>query len=99
MQVDGRKFVLAIYRDISKRREIEEDRDVLIRELQHLSQTDGLTGLFNRQHLDMRLTDEMERQGGTEPPFSIIFDIDHFKQINDTYGHITGDKILQAPPR
>ncbi len=97
MQVDGRKFVLAIYRDISKRKEIEGDRDVLIRELQHLSQTDGLTGLFNRQHLDMRLTEEMERARRYGTPLSlIIFDIDHFKQINDTYGHIAGDKILQT---
>lgn len=97
MQVDGRKFVLAIYRDISKRKEIEGDRDVLIRELQHLSQTDGLTGLFNRQHLDKRLTEEMDRARRYGTPLSlIIFDIDYFKQINDTYGHIIGDKILQT---
>jgi len=97
MQVDGRKFVLAIYRDISKRREIEEDRDVLIRELQHLSQTDGLTGLFNRQHLDKRLTEEMERARRYGTPLSLImFDIDYFKKINDSHGHITGDRILQT---
>ncbi|MBI5664097.1 MAG: diguanylate cyclase [Nitrospirae bacterium] len=97
MQIDGRKFVLSIYRDISKRKEIEGDRDVLIRELQHLSQTDGLTGLFNRQHLDKRLTEEMERARRYGSPLSlIIFDIDHFKRINDSYGHIIGDKMLQT---
>lgn len=97
MHVDGRKFVLVIYRDISRRREIEEDRDVLIRELQHLSQTDGLTGLFNRQHLDKRLTEEMERARRYGTPLSlIIFDIDYFKKVNDSHGHITGDRMLQT---
>jgi len=97
MQIDGKKFVMVMYRDISKRKEAEEDRDVLIRELQHLSQTDGLTGLFNRQHLDKRILEEMERARRYSNPLSlIIFDIDHFKKINDSYGHIIGDKMLQA---
>ncbi len=97
MSVDGRQFVLAIYRDISSRKEAEQDRDTMIRELQHISQTDGLTGLFNRQHLDSRLSGELERARRYNTPLSlIIFDIDHFKNINDTYGHITGDIILQT---
>jgi diguanylate cyclase (GGDEF)-like protein/PAS domain S-box-containing protein len=97
MQIDGRTFILAMYRNISKRKEVEKDRDILIRDLQHLSQTDGLTGLFNRQHLDKRLSEEMERAKRYGTPLSlIIFDIDHFKKINDSYGHITGDKILQT---
>ncbi|MEW6599767.1 MAG: GGDEF domain-containing protein, partial [Nitrospirota bacterium] len=66
-------------------------------ELQHLSQTDGLTGLFNRQHLDKRLAEEMDRARRYGTPLSlIIFDIDYFKKINDSFGHITGDKILQT---
>jgi len=97
MQIDGKKFVMVMYRDISTRKEAEEDRDVLIRELQHLSQTDGLTGLFNRQHLDKRILEEMERARRYNTPLSlIIFDIDYFKKINDSYGHIIGDKMLQA---
>lgn len=97
MQIDGKKFVMVMYRDISTRKEAEEDRDLLIRELQHLSQTDGLTGLFNRQHLDKRILEEMERARRYNMPLSlIIFDIDYFKKINDSYGHITGDKMLQT---
>jgi diguanylate cyclase (GGDEF)-like protein/PAS domain S-box-containing protein len=97
MQIDGRKFVMVMYRDISIRREAEEDRAIFIRELQHLSQTDGLTGLFNRQHLDKRILEEMERAKRYGNPLSlIIFDIDFFKKINDSYGHIIGDKMLQS---
>ena len=97
IQIDGRKFVMLMYRDISTRREAEEDRSILISELQHLSQTDGLTGLFNRQHLDKRILEEMERAKRYDTPLSlIIFDIDFFKKINDSYGHIIGDKMLQT---
>ncbi len=90
------KYILAVYRDISKRIEIESERDLLIQKLRHISQTDGLTGLLNRQHLDKRINEEMERARRYGNPLSLImFDIDKFKPINDTYGHIAGDIILQ----
>ncbi len=54
-----------------------------------LSLTDELTGLPNRRHLNLKLR-EIESQTGT----LCIADIDHFKKINDTYGHETGDKVL-----
>ena len=65
-------------------------------ELDRTSRTDALTGLYNRRHLD----DELRRQGSTaqrhtEPLSLILFDIDHFKHVNDTYGHPTGDLVLQ----
>lgn len=97
IQIDSSKFVLTMYRDITKRKEAEEDRDMLISELQHISQTDGLTGLFNRQHLNKRISEEMERARRYGTPLSlIIFDIDYFKKINDSYGHIIGDRMLQS---
>jgi diguanylate cyclase (GGDEF)-like protein/PAS domain S-box-containing protein len=96
MKTGNKKLILAIYRDISKRKEAEEERDRLIKKLEQMSQTDGLTGLFNRQHLDKRLSEEINRAKRYGHPLSlIIFDIDNFKQINDTYGHVAGDKILQ----
>lgn len=55
-----------------------------------LSLTDELTGLPNRRHLKVKLR-EMENRVGT----ICIADIDHFKKINDTYGHETGDKVLR----
>ena len=91
-----KKLILAIYRDISKRKEAEEKMSRLIKKLELMSQTDGLTGLFNRQHLDKRLSEEIHRAKRYNHPLSLImFDIDNFKAINDTYGHIAGDKILQ----
>jgi diguanylate cyclase (GGDEF)-like protein/PAS domain S-box-containing protein len=96
MNMGNKKLVLATYRNISKRKQAEEERDRLITELKHISRTDGLTGLLNRQYLDKRLDEEIRRAKRYGNPLTIImFDIDYFKIINDTFGHITGDKILQ----
>lgn len=56
----------------------------------NLSLTDELTGLPNRRHLNLKLR-EIENRTGT----ICIADIDHFKKINDTYGHEAGDKVLR----
>ncbi len=68
----------------------------LFRILEQKAQIDGLTGLFNRAYFDDRWTQEYERcvrQGGG---LSIaMVDIDHFKQINDTYGHPAGDVVIE----
>jgi len=63
--------------------------------LETLSITDSLTGLYNRNKLDAILADQLARFKRTQRPFALLMlDIDHFKTLNDTYGHITGDKIL-----
>ena len=96
MDMGNKKLVIATYRNISKRKKAEKERDRLITELKHISRTDGLTGLLNRQYLDKRLDEEMRRAKRYGNPLTLImFDIDYFKIINDTFGHITGDKILQ----
>ncbi len=65
------------------------------KELYRTSLTDGLTGLYNRRHLFRKLTEEIERVVRFEHPFSIVlFDLDHFKAVNDTYGHRVGDEVL-----
>jgi diguanylate cyclase (GGDEF)-like protein len=65
--------------------------------LQELTRRDGLTGLYNRAHFIELAEREMERTLRYGEPFSIaILDIDEFKQVNDSYGHLTGDKVLQA---
>jgi diguanylate cyclase (GGDEF)-like protein len=57
--------------------------------------TDPLTGLHNRLKLGATLIDEMQRADRYETPLSLmLFDIDHFKKINDTYGHPAGDQVL-----
>ncbi len=58
---------------------------------------DALTGLVNRRVLNKWLTLEITRARQQQQPLSILlFDLDFFKQVNDTYGHLTGDKVLQA---
>jgi len=96
LNMGGRKFVLAIYRDTTKRKKAEQERDKFIEELKLISKMDGLTGLLNRQYLDKRLEEEMKRAKRYENRLTLImFDIDNFKKVNDTYGHIIGDRVLQ----
>ncbi len=66
-------------------------------QLQRLSSTDPLTGLLNRQSLEARLTHQCQRFHRTQQPAALLMlDIDHFKRINDTYGHPAGDAVIQA---
>jgi two-component system cell cycle response regulator len=66
-------------------------------ELERLSITDGLTGLFNRRYFQYRLEQEVERcrrHGDTVA--LMLIDLDHFKKVNDRYGHPAGDAVLRA---
>jgi len=66
-----------------------------ILELEKLSATDRLTGAWNRAHFDKTLMIELSRSTRYLQPLALIFfDIDHFKRINDTYGHAVGDIVL-----
>lgn len=65
-------------------------------QLQEASVRDKLTGVFNRYHLDAMLFKEFERYQRYHRPFSIVmFDLDHFKQVNDKFGHQAGDEVLR----
>ena len=58
---------------------------------------DGLTGLWNRTHFEMRLQDEVAATQRYDRPLSLIMlDVDHFKKLNDNHGHPFGDEVLQA---
>lgn len=64
-------------------------------ELERLAIQDKLTGLYNRRKLDKSLAQEITRAGRYGRPLSIIMlDLDHFKEVNDTHGHPTGDAVL-----
>jgi diguanylate cyclase len=62
-----------------------------------LSSRDALTGLANRRQFDLVLESEADRVARSgEPALVLLLDIDHFKSVNDTYGHAAGDLVLQA---
>jgi two-component system, cell cycle response regulator len=65
-------------------------------QLEKLSITDGLTGLYNHRHFEERLAEEFRRsQRYTDPVSLIMLDLDHFKDVNDRYGHPFGDRVLR----
>ncbi|RBM03680.1 PAS domain S-box protein [Acidithiobacillus ferridurans] len=77
-----------VFRDIS-------EQIMIKRQLEHLAQTDELTGILNRRsfiELGTRIVKQLRRKH--ECNYLIIFDLDKFKAINDTYGHLNGDKVL-----
>lgn len=69
----------------------------LFAETERQSLTDGLTGCWNRRAFDLRLEAELRLSAETGSPLSLVMmDADHFKPVNDTYGHATGDLVLQT---
>jgi diguanylate cyclase (GGDEF)-like protein/PAS domain S-box-containing protein len=81
--------VLALRRDLTKRKRVEE-------ELEQQAHSDYLTGLANRRHFLEQAESELSRLNRCGAALSLImFDIDFFKQVNDTHGHDIGDLVLQ----
>jgi two-component system chemotaxis family response regulator WspR len=69
-------------------------------ELERLTNVDGLTGLSNRRYFNEYMDAEWKRAVRSPSPLSILMiDVDHFKQYNDTYGHIAGDEVLRQVAR
>lgn len=69
----------------------------LIDALVELSSRDALTGLANRRSFELALDREVDRVARSgEPALLLMLDIDHFKRVNDTYGHAAGDQVLRA---
>lgn len=65
--------------------------------LYHQATRDPLTGLFNRRALMERLQDECHRSNRYDHPLTVVlFDLDRFKRVNDSYGHLTGDAVLKS---
>jgi diguanylate cyclase (GGDEF)-like protein len=84
---------------VEKNRELDRanrELDQKRQELLELSRTDGLTGLTNRRHFEERLAAEFTRSNRYRSPLScLLLDIDHFKKVNDNWGHPFGDLVLK----
>ncbi len=78
---------------------LQEDNHRLIQQVTHereLSMLDPLTQLPNRHGFELRLREEMARSNRYDQPVSLaLIDVDHFKRINDQFGHLAGDKVLK----
>ena len=90
-EVDGgRSGYIVVTRDLTRKKREEDD-------LREEATKDFLTGLYNRRAFEEMARGEMARwQRGRDPLSLLIIDADHFKRVNDTHGHGTGDEVLRA---
>lgn len=89
----GRRFFIGIIRDITKRKQLEDD-------LRRMATTDAMTGIYNRRHFLELMIQEMHRAHRMLRPLALIMlDIDLFKRVNDSYGHAIGDEVIKSLTR
>jgi diguanylate cyclase (GGDEF)-like protein len=89
--------VLVTVERAMEKKHLKDANRRLMAELDRMSRRDALTGLLNRRSLEDVLPQEFARSRRHRQPLAVaVFDLDHFKKINDTYGHQGGDAVLQA---
>ncbi len=90
LMIGDQSGVAAVVRNISRRTE-------MIEELRKAAFEDPLTGIYNRRHMSRIIHRELQRTQRFDRFFSVVMiDLDHFKRINDTYGHSIGDELLMT---
>lgn len=93
---DMQRAVAALRQTSLDKQRIESERDQLIDQLQYLSRIDHLTSLMNRRAFEETFMQQLAIASRANWPVALVmFDLDHFKVVNDTHGHATGDIVLK----
>ncbi len=88
---------VAVWQDVTVHKKHDEEERFEKKGLEKQSRTDDLTGIYNRRHIFVELERESERALRYKRSLSgMMIDVDDFKKINDHYGHLTGDSVLQT---
>ena len=83
--------------DVTDMSLIQRQLEEALSALKESANRDGLTGIYNRRHMESRLSEEFARHKRYGGELSLlILDLDHFKRVNDQYGHLAGDAVLRA---
>jgi diguanylate cyclase (GGDEF)-like protein/PAS domain S-box-containing protein len=97
LRVGGRLSVLSLILDVTERVRAEREVLSLQEKLRDQSTHDALTGLYNRRFLEDSFERELLFAGVSRLPVSVIMaDLDHFKSVNDRFGHLAGDEVLRV---
>jgi diguanylate cyclase (GGDEF)-like protein/PAS domain S-box-containing protein len=92
---DGRVLIDGVIADVTERRRVADELAAARDEADRRSRVDALTGVFNRGHFTEALAAELDRAARASATVGLLIaDIDHFKRVNDTYGHLAGDRVL-----
>jgi diguanylate cyclase (GGDEF)-like protein/PAS domain S-box-containing protein len=97
MEIDGKPELFSLFMDVTERTRAEREVQALQEKLREQATHDALTGLYNRRYLEESIGRELisaERHG--HPVSVIMGDLDHFKAVNDRYGHLGGDEVLRT---
>jgi two-component system cell cycle response regulator len=94
--IDQNELLARTRTQVRRRRYHDKLREMLDKSVS-LAYTDALTGVYNRRYMNAHLDRKIMEISDTQKPVSVvIFDIDHFKQVNDNYGHVSGDEVLKT---
>jgi diguanylate cyclase (GGDEF)-like protein/PAS domain S-box-containing protein len=97
LSVSGKRLLISVVQDVTDRVRSEREIKALQDRLREQATRDALTGLHNRRYLDEALSRELSlasREGSAVS--AVMGDLDHFKVVNDRYGHLAGDDVLRA---
>jgi diguanylate cyclase (GGDEF)-like protein/PAS domain S-box-containing protein len=100
MEIAGKRVIIGLIIDVTERTRAAHKLMALQERLREQSTRDSLTGLYNRRYLDEILGQELISAGEQDYPVSVIMgDLDHFKSVNDRFGHVAGDEVLRRVGR